>query len=88
MFVDLDDVPGPQLSSEHGRHRRNETLVEVVPGIFLFEVRIHSGEARWHRLILTGGHLIRPGTEVALSSLIPIVTTPSRFVYFEDIGQT
>ena len=52
VLVDLDDVSRINLRGNQFRHERYEPLVEIVPRVLLFEIRIHSRKWRRHDFII------------------------------------
>ncbi len=48
MLVDFHDVTRAKLGAKDTGNGRNRPFVEIVPGVFLLDVRIHSGEGRGH----------------------------------------
>jgi hypothetical protein len=48
VLVDLHDVIGADLGDEEVGNQRKEALVEVMPGVILFQIRIHAWKWRGH----------------------------------------
>src|SRR5262249_41736150 len=63
MLINLDDIVRPHLRGEDGGNERTETLVEIVPGVILFQVRIHPGKRRRHGVL--------PGSAPLYASKMP-----------------
>src|SRR5262245_57660421 len=49
--LDLDDVIRSDLRTQGFLHPRDEAVVEIFPGVTLFEVRIHTGKWGRHNLL-------------------------------------
>ena len=42
VLVDLDEIMTGELSADNIGQMGDETLMKIVPGVILFQVRIHS----------------------------------------------
>jgi hypothetical protein len=52
VLVELDDVRRSDLGDKKFRDVGDEALVEVVPDVLLFQVRVHARKRRRHELLL------------------------------------
>jgi len=59
MFVDLHDVARIDLNTNQVAYARHEAFVEIVPGVFLLQVRIHAGKWRGHDSVSFFPHCTR-----------------------------
>jgi hypothetical protein len=44
MFIEHDDVPGPQLNNQPLADRRQELQVKILPERFLLHIGVHARE--------------------------------------------